>query len=100
MRVCAQPGCPVLVTRASRCPAHTTRRTSPASRGYGRRWERTRNRVLRHHPDCALCGDPATQVHHLDGLGPLAPDGHNPINLQALCHSCHSRITATGHLSD
>lgn len=104
-RVCAEPGCHYLVRHGPRCPAHDPGRTAdtrPAAsrRGYGARWRHTRTRYLRHHPDCAVCGDRATQVHHLDGQGPLAPAGHAPDNLQALCHSCHSRITTTRPLSD
>lgn len=95
LRVCAEPGCPNLTPTGSRCPEHRPWRPSAHKRGYGARWQRTRTRVLRSHPDCDLCGRPATQVHHIDGQGPNSPNGHNPSNLQPLCHSCHSRITAT-----
>jgi 5-methylcytosine-specific restriction protein A len=33
-------------------------------------------------------------VHHLDGLGPTGPLGHKWVNLQALCQTHHSQITA------
>lgn len=71
-------------------------RPSFYQRGYDHRWQRTRRRFLRTHPTCERCGAPAQDVHHLDGLGPLGPRGHDPANLQPLCHSCHSRITNEG----
>lgn len=70
-------------------------RASPTERGYDARWRRTRARYLRHHPTCEVvgCNTTATDVHHLDGRGPLGPAGHELSNLQALCHSHHSVIT-------
>lgn len=104
-RVCAEPGCHALIRHGSRCAAHDPgppidTRPAASQRGYGARWRHTRTRYLRSHPDCAVCDAQATQVHHLDGAGPLAAAGHDPENLQALCHACHSRITATRPLSD
>lgn len=37
---------------------------------------------------------PATEVDHVDGLGPLGPRGHDWSNLRALTKRCHSRVTA------
>lgn len=71
-------------------------RPDPAQRGYDHKWRRTRGRYLKHHPACEHpgCTRPATDVHHLDNQGPLAPNGHKWNNLQALCHTHHSRHTA------
>lgn len=69
-------------------------RPTTAQRGYGAKWQRTRRRYLRNHPYCEECGAQAVDVHHLDELGPLGPRGHDDSNLQALCKSCHSAITA------
>lgn len=72
-------------------------RPSAHARGYDSRWERTRRRYLRRHPICecdADCGEPSTVVHHVDGLGPDGPHGHDESNLQALAKRCHDRITA------
>lgn len=72
-------------------------RATSAQRGYNARWQRTRRRYLRTHSACedaSGCTQPAEDVHHLDGLGPLGPRGHDPTNLQALCHKHHSQITA------
>lgn len=38
--------------------------------------------------------DLATEVDHIDGLGPLGPRGFDPDNLQAMSHRHHSRKTA------
>ncbi len=70
-------------------------RATAAQRGYDARWGQTRKRYLRDHPTCEhpACDEPAVDVHHLDGLGPKGPRGHDPTNLQALCHPHHSIIT-------
>lgn len=82
---------------AQRCPTHTpAKRPSAARRGYDARWRRTRTRFLRDHPRCehSGCREPATEAHHLDGLGPTGPAGHEAANLQALCSHHHKAITA------
>jgi 5-methylcytosine-specific restriction protein A len=101
MRVCAEPGCPSL-TDHTRCDTHRKqkrrqedrRRPTATQRGYNKRWERTRRTLLNAMPYCE-CGAKATDVHHLDGKGPKGPRGHDMFNLKAMCHACHSRITAT-----
>jgi 5-methylcytosine-specific restriction endonuclease McrA len=66
-------------------------------RGYGEAWRKLRRWVLNRYPLCAEClkigrSEPATDVHHIT---PKRLGGTNhPSNLQALCHSCHSRETA------
>jgi 5-methylcytosine-specific restriction protein A len=92
-KLCSFPGCSN-VQRASRCPAH--RRGSAAVRGYGRSWKIIRQRYLRGHPVCEAphCPMPASDVHHVDGRGPL--HDNSPSNLVALCHRHHSQITARG----
>jgi 5-methylcytosine-specific restriction protein A len=100
--VCAEPGCPEL-TDTVRCPNHASAKTreynanrpNAAERGYDGRWQATRRRCLLAHPTCEWsgCNQPATDVDHLDGLGPLGPLGHDQANLQALCHPHHTRLT-------
>lgn len=106
LKVCSQPGCPEL-TPEGRCDAHRReaeqRRGSASQRGYNRAWERTRAAYLKDHPVCE-CDDcaalpytqrpAATDVDHIDGLGPNGPRGHDPANLRAYAHACHSRRTA------
>jgi len=101
-RVCPIPGCANLVPpgRARYCPPHErarqarvdAQRPTSAQRGYDGEWQRIRAVYLGEHPYCAECGAPATDVHHIT---PLRRGGtHDETNLKALCHACHSRVTA------
>lgn len=98
-RPCNDCGAPTHTSRCPPCEARyqqriDQRRPSASARGYDARWQRTRRRYLREHPTCVVCGQPATDVDHIDGLGPHGPRGHDPTNLRSLCHPCHSRRTA------
>lgn len=106
---CRTPGCNGLVRNGvcSKCgpvrrqaaAQHDERRGSAAQRGYGGRWQRLRAAFLAAHPLCEVCDragrvEPATDVHH---IVPRRAGGQDiDSNLQALCHACHSRITAAG----
>jgi 5-methylcytosine-specific restriction enzyme A len=105
VRVCAEPGCPTL-TDQTRCTQHhkakrkaeDKRRPNAQARGYDKHWQRTRTAYLTAYPICQWpegCLTPATDVHHRDGQGPNGPAGHDWANLQGLCHSHHSKVTAT-----
>ena len=100
LSVCSRPGCPNLSTggRCRECRRDAdARRPTAHQRGYDHRWVRTRAIFLADHPVCedpAGCTDLATDVHHVDGKGPLGPRGHDPANLRALCHRHHSQRTA------
>lgn len=99
------PGCPDEATGNGKCGKHLAevrkktdqRRGGSHARGYDSKWRRTRGRYLSHHPTCEEPGCPqrATDVHHKDGLGPTGPMGHKWANLEALCHSHHSKRTST-----
>ena len=104
---CAYPGCPELVEHGTRfCPEHQARvnkdyerygRDPAAKKRYGHNWRKVRERYIRKHPLCEIClaegkAVPAEQVHHRQ---PLAAGGTNDeANLQSLCASCHSRVSA------
>lgn len=106
---CKRSGCPGLVRdgvcsvcgplRTARNVEHDERRGTAAQRGYGGRWQRVRAMYLRSHPLCVMCEREgrvsiATDVHHKIKRRDGGPDTES--NLEALCHECHSRITASG----
>ena len=73
-------------------------RESAYQRGYGRRWQRLRQKYLQENPLCTECYKysvmtPSREVHHIE------PHNNNPEllfdeqNLMALCKSCHSKMT-------
>lgn len=108
LSVCPTPGCPEL-TAGGRCEACTAkaaaqRRRRPHTRSYGSTaWSRTRRAYLREHPYCecdeclalpAVMRPQATEVDHIDGLGPLGPRGHDWTNLRSMTKAHHSRETA------
>ena len=71
------------------------RRTLPLNGGA---WQKLRASVLAGEPLCRLCTAqgltvPATDVDHRDG----DPSNNDLVNLQPLCHECHSRKTAGDH---
>lgn len=84
------------LSETSRCPTH--HRGNSHQRGYDTKWRRTRGRYLAAHPVCQRsgCTAPAVEVHHVDGLGPLGPNGHRDSNLCGYCKPHHSQITARG----
>ncbi|MFH9134428.1 hypothetical protein [Streptomyces sp. NPDC017524] len=105
-QVCPTPGCPTL-TDSGPCPPCQAKaraaRPTPHRRGYDRRWRTASARYLEDHPycECDECApllplqrDLATQVDHIDGLGPLGPRGFDPTNWQAMSRRHHSRKTA------
>lgn len=79
--------------RAERVAKADARRPSPAERGYDADWHRVRRRMLRERPICA-CGALATEVHHVKSIREAPHLRLDVANLQCLCRSCHSRITA------
>ena len=65
-----------------------------------KKWKRLRESYLMYHPLCEICGELATDVHHLnspfdDGLNDIDRLGrlldiNN--NFQSLCAECHGKI--------
>ncbi len=106
---CRRPGCPGLVQagvcsvcgplRRASAAEHDEQRGTAAQRGYGGRWQRARAAYLAAHPLCAHCQQAgrvtaATDVHHIRPRRDGGSDRWD--NLLALCHSCHSKVTAGG----
>jgi 5-methylcytosine-specific restriction protein A len=82
---------------------YDAKRPDAVARGYDAQWRETRRKYLAEHPycECDQCLEapvwkrpPATDVDHIDGLGPKGPRGHDPGNLRAMAHAHHSRRTA------
>lgn len=107
MQVCPTPGCPTLTPQGRCGPCQTKARAArpqPNTRGYNARWRKASADYLQTHPycECPACSalpqlqrDLATEVDHIDGLGPLGPRGFDPTNWQAMSKRHHSRKTAT-----
>ena len=106
MQVCPTPGCPTL-TPSGRCPACEAKARASRPRhkdaGRGKDWSKASAAYLQTHPycECEECSakpqlqrDLATEVDHIDGLGPLGPRGFDPTNWQAMSKRHHSRKTA------
>jgi len=109
--LCTAHGCGTLVFGGGKCPSclAQSRREAEGRRpkGHGRvydaQWARFAKRYLRNHPlcECDKCADlpdwrrpEATDVDHIDGLGPRGPRGYDENNLMAMSHACHSSKTA------
>lgn len=102
--------------RAERCPVCDERRriarpgdrNAPRARDYGGEWARASRAYLAERRDaglwwcaCAECmarpepmRDVATEVDHIDGLGPAGPRGFDPSNWMAMSKRHHSAKTA------
>ena len=80
-------------------PPRPTKRVSKAANGRtlpltSAAWRKLRRSVLSSEPLCRMCiaqgkTVPATDVDHRDN----DPSNNNLVNLQPLCHECHSRKT-------
>jgi 5-methylcytosine-specific restriction protein A len=109
--MCSTPRCPNRATKGAKCSVHFVarrrevdqNRPSGGRRGYTKRWAAFRAEYLERHPRCvsdACSALPewqqpvATDIDHIDGCGRTGDRAYDETNLQALCHSCHSRKTA------
>ncbi len=103
--VCAERGCPELADERF-CDKHRRddrraiegRRESAQSKGYDAQWRKTRLEFLRAYPVCQDemgCVAKATDVDHIDGLGPKAP-GRYAIRITP---SERQRISLVGSVS-
>lgn len=107
--LCAQPGCPKLVT-TGKCQEHKTqgmryrdsKRGSGYQRGWTSEWAAFRKKYLTEHPlcECPECEalpvwrrDIATEIDHIDGTGRNGPRAYDPTNLMAMSKRHHSQKT-------
>jgi 5-methylcytosine-specific restriction protein A len=112
-RFCNEPGCNNVAEHGAFCEPHTAdnyrlrrqrladeHRSNPATRRwYGlKAWRQLRFWKLCQNPICEICERlAATDVHHTEGS--WRDTGNWELfmtreKLQALCHECHSRVTA------
>lgn len=97
-RLCLEARCPEPAKYRGRCATHArsiNRTTHRNRRIYNsKRWAMTRQRVLFEQPLCATdgCDELSTDVHHIVDLE-AGGDPWARSNLEAHCHSCHSKIT-------
>jgi len=99
-RFCTKPGHPAFTGR--RCPEceriWDRAAGSASARGYGKDWQRLRQRVLAEEPLCRLCHaegrvTAATEVDHIEPLH-LRPDLRLVrSNTRPICHPCHREVT-------
>lgn len=55
-------------------------------------WRKIREKFLKSHKYCEVCGRPADTVDHIIPASLLPADlAHSESNLRALCRSCNSR---------
>jgi 5-methylcytosine-specific restriction enzyme A len=105
MKQCSKPGCAELTTgglcdkhRKERAKMSDESRGNSAARGYGAAWRKLREAHLNLEPYCRRCREKGLEVlaTDVDRIKPLEVGGSDDdSNLQSLCHSCHSRKTAT-----
>lgn len=58
-----------------------------------RRWKNIRREFLKLHNTCVICGNYADTVDHILAHKGNEEQFYNMNNLQAMCHSCHSKKT-------
>jgi hypothetical protein len=86
-----------MIQGTGKCPEHTreARARRPREPFYGSaKWRAVRKQYLERNPVCEEpgCDAASTDVHHIDGN----VEHLSYRNLEGLCHSHHSRRTATG----
>lgn len=57
------------------------------------KWKKLKQAQLERQSQCEVCGDTATEVHHVIAHNGVEDLFYDPNNLQSLCHTCHLRAT-------
>ena len=58
----------------------------------GNKWTLLRNRHMRSNPQCAHCGRPGEEVHHVVPRQVAPERTLDPHNLRTLCRECHHAL--------
>ena len=88
MKVCAQPGCPNLVSSGSRCPLH--QRIPWVNSSPYKLTDAMRKSVLAEDPICRICGvNPSTRVDHIVSRAEGGSDERG--NLRGICYACDKK---------
>jgi 5-methylcytosine-specific restriction endonuclease McrA len=66
------------------------RRPNANERGYDSRWSKARRTFLDKHPNCAICGKPASVVDHIEPHKGDKAKFWNSQNWQSLCSHHHN----------
>ena len=102
---CRLSGCPKLTSREY-CEKHRKiannhynkyQRDPECNKRYNHYWRKIRKEFLNLHPICEMCKHngkitPTQEIHHCVSLS--SGGTHDFENLEALCKSCHSKISA------
>ena len=78
---------PSMPSPRKRAPMSSRRHIEP--RYNSTRWRKYRRAFLAEHPLCVQCGSIAEVVDHIKPVR-LGGDFWQPLNHQAMCHSCHN----------
>jgi len=61
----------------------------PTKHWRGQRWTKMARIHLMQHPQCARCGMPGQEIHHVIPVQSAPALMYVPSNLQTLCRACH-----------
>lgn len=91
-RPCLSPGCPQLLSKGSRCPAHQRQQVpTRTQRGYTNAWLRISRAAIKAQPWCSVSTCMATEDLTTDHIVPKARGGTDePSNCQVLCRRHNS----------
>ena len=82
-KICAEPGCGVIITEGSKCEQHATRKQRYSTTA----WQDRRVRSIRLAKGrCAECGTTTDLVLHHRGTI------DNPTATRVLCRACHHKL--------